>query len=210
MINPPLEQVVTQLKVLTQQHGLAKDVSSADEVQLLQLRQNVSLPAVWAEMYRLFSPRGFLISPPGNDQALYGATELEDAQVGYGGDTWPAGWIVVGGEGEYPLIIDTTSPEDTGVYLAQLEVVGMQKKRTILGWKARQLSATLIGFLEGLSTYIHQYYSADGPPFFVPENVRLEQYRAVLSTWRMQPDLEAHIPVWQSWLGIEHDAQTSS
>ncbi|AFZ68741.1 hypothetical protein [Deinococcus peraridilitoris] len=200
----PLNDAVIRLRDLVRHYHLAEYAGPASPEQLLHLQRRFLLPEPWIDFYRALSPRRLSINTRGNEQALLGPDELNDGQEGYDTPDWPNTWIVVGGEGEYPLIVDVASNAG-GVLYGSLTVVEPRKKRTPLMWTAQPLSENLTGFVAGLSTYIQHFYAAEGPHRLVHRDVRRHQFAQILHSWEAQPELLPYLSAWQAWLGVTFD-----
>lgn len=202
-MNPPaLSTVAHRLGSLVRNHGLAPGVRPASLEELLQAERALALPPAWVEMYRVFSPEGFALPAAGNDQALYGAAELARAQEGYGGPGWSPHWLVISGEGEFPLVVDTSASGDNGVHLVALHASG-QGKRSTLTWVPRRLSDSTAGFLQGVCVYLETMPQGEGAVWRLPQEVRQDWYARVLAAWRENAELREHLDAWRDWLGVE-------
>lgn len=197
-----LPSLARQLAELVRAHGLPPTPGPASQGDLLRAESDLALPPAWIEVYRVFSPDGLALPASGNDQALYGAAELHRAQEGYGSPGWSPHWRVIGGEGEFPLVIDTSAPGDDGVHLAALQASG-QGKRTTLTWAHRRLSDSTAGFLQGVNDYLQTLPRGEGAVWALPQEVRQDWHARVMSAWRENTELREHLDTWRDWLGVE-------
>lgn len=94
---------------------------------LATIQQQLDLPAFLVAWYAIASPQDFEIPTLGNPQWLEPPENLADALLGYRYlahssevlPGWDAPWLVLGGEPEYPLIVQTAAAHDTAIYHGQ-------------------------------------------------------------------------------------------
>ncbi|HEU4324420.1 MAG TPA: hypothetical protein VFS21_14800 [Roseiflexaceae bacterium] len=167
------------------------------------IRKYLSLSAEMVEWYRTMAPLDVEIPVIGNRPILYAPHELKAIQREYAFDVstgerdpqWGATWIVIGGEGEYPVIVQSLDTGDRGVYYCEV------KKRR---WQSCLLSTDLEGFLLGLSDYIDLYTQRYNHCICDDDSVLLPAFAADFSALLdLRPSTYGLGDAWlHGWLGM--------
>ncbi len=144
------------LAAVVQEFSIPGSFRPADPGDLAAVKQQLDLPSDVLDWYLVASPQNISVPTPGNYPRLYGLSELGDAQRGYRSDaitgevltSWNPTWIVIGGEGPYPLIVRTANSQDPAVYYGRSEG---------RAWRLTTLSTNVEGFLLGVADYLRLY-----------------------------------------------------
>jgi hypothetical protein len=155
----PLESAVQKLIAATQELGIADKIPAVDPQKLASLTSHYSLPPDLVKWYSLAEPGSFQISLPAANIHFVSSDEFEQSLVGYaytwqGGskmipdNAWNPAWLVIGGEGEYPVIVMKENTGDHAVYYAEA-IDGI--------WRLNLLSNNLSGFLSGIAGYLQLF-----------------------------------------------------
>jgi len=151
-----LGQAVSKLVQTYQEFRLPGIFAPANAEQLSVIKQKLDLPPSLIEWYSIASPQNVEIPTRSLNLVLNNSDYLNEALIGYRTDAitgeelsdWDSTWLVMGGEGEHPIIIPTNSADDTKIYYAE---------PTEVAWELKMLSLDLEGFLLGIIDYINLY-----------------------------------------------------
>jgi hypothetical protein len=157
----PLAAAALRLAQSAQQTNQGQCFAPLTPAEVEAVKAQVSIPPDLLAWYKTTAPRDFEIPTLGNRPLLHDPTRLAEAQRGYKfhGSTgerlldWDETWMVFGGEGSYPLVVEAPGLGDSTIFYAEARR-GKKKKRS---WHLLPLSTNLEGFLLGLSAFIDLY-----------------------------------------------------
>jgi hypothetical protein len=134
----------------------ASNFMPGDILQINHVAQQLKVPYQIQQWYIQASPRNFEIPTIGNSIPLWNEYDILDAQDGYRfhGITkesltnWNQQWIVIGGEGPYPIIVNDSSVDDINIYYGEFSGKS---------WDLNIITSGLAGLLYILKIYIFLY-----------------------------------------------------
>lgn len=153
-----LDYAIRTLVTTSSDLGLTDAFSPAEASLLGLMREELDLPSELVDWYSEAEPNKFEIPRPAENIRLWGVAHLRDSLDGYSYAShaksevklvaWDSSWLVIGGEGEYPIIMKRQQTNDQSVYFGR--AVGGK-------WHLTILSEHLAGFLLGISGYLQLY-----------------------------------------------------
>jgi hypothetical protein len=153
-----LEISIDALSAIANRLGIVDAFSPADSKLLRGFEQKYKIPLDLVTWYSKAEPFRFEIPRPAENLSFRRLQEFDDALLGYAFiykegtkiilDEWNPSWLVIGGEGEYPIIMQKSSENDPAIYYGQTNNTS---------WKLNKLSDNLSGFLSGIANYVVLY-----------------------------------------------------
>jgi len=153
-----LDIAIDALLVTANRFGIGDAFSPANSNLLHEIEEKYKLPLDIVTWYSKAEPLRFEIPLPAENLPFRRLQEFDEALLGYAFtynentkitlDEWNPSWLVIGGEGEYPIIVQKSSENDPAIYFGQTSNAS---------WQLNRLSDNLSGFLSGIASYLSLY-----------------------------------------------------
>ena len=174
-MNNEVKRAAHQLATVAQRFIKGATFQSYQPENLVDMQHSLDLSDSVIDWYCTAAPQNMDIPSFGNVSILLSPDSLErtlqeyriDFGTGEIEESWNENWVVIGGEGQYPLIVQKAVVNDEMVYYGEPHQYS---------WRITPLSRDLEGFLWGLIDYIDLYWSKYGGIIYDADSVVLASF----------------------------------